>query len=972
MATIGQPLTAPEAGWKRYDDVSVNGLAVFVGTWSKGKTDSGQYMNTLTYTQAKANGSITFKFYGSKFRLIAQMYPNRSTDSKVIIDGVEYIVNMNGANQYMIIVYEVLDLPLGYHTVVFKEGTNNQTTFAYDAIDIDKDGYLVHPLLNQVSSVADMQIGDCIPCRYTAVNGSVGAFSELGTCKEIPIPPDGGAYPDGNFYFIHTGYDHLGRMKLVADRNIQHSISWDTLNNAGYIFGNKVPTSMSYKIVTGTTGGVASASSERYSEYAATNAFNGARDDGYGWQSADYALPAWLQYKFNIPTRVDKYAIISRNNAKYLSQSPKDWTLQGSNDGSTWTVLDTRTNEIGWGQYETREYTLNNTNKYFYYRLVISATNESCAVQIDELEFYAVVQDDGSFNTFKTNYSIRLLSGGVSASDKDNEWDKLLLESDIDRSIWNLGQPSWVSTTLSGTLANRVLRGQDGYFTSLTSGTANTSTGFRPVLLVEFLNEPPVFDLNTDSEEFHKNSITIFGNITDKDNDQISYQIMLNNEVIEDWSNFINTPVEINYTISNELLILGNNKIVVNIIDTAGNTTRWEKTIPFVNNLPTIDLSVDKLSTFETDVNIVGQIIDPDNDGVSYRLKVNDQVLVDWTAFYTSPHSINIPIQHYYLHIGVNTLVVEYKDEYGDVLSWVGQVILKDIDSFYVDDECHNFSDSIKVGNGSIAYLKVANANANYGYIRTSNLILNIINGNFSSGVINVAPILTNWSSDSVTIESLPTIDVDNAIEFEINNATGTHEIIASQLLNKMIGRNVFGIAIYSDSFSLELDILGNTVEVDYQPTELILPENVYGNRVRIEWKPIIIRKIAAFEKIRIVRSTTPLFTTYEVIYETTDIHELVCEDRTVSEGTYYYRAEVFNINNPINGTIDYSETTESEFIQEDEFNGTDFVSSHVQIHSVPALQNRLLDFNTPDGYIYDSSKVEVVSGKLQLKDLSI
>lgn len=966
MATVGQALTAPEAGWRRYNGQGTE--IEFTGTWQT-YTHAVNYNGDNIYT-TDLNARASFRFYGTKLRIISFRDPTRG-EVKIVIDSVEETFSQNGSAMGQTLVYEKLGLELGFHTVVMSLVT---ASFDVDAIDIDEDGYLEHPHLNIKTDIREMTVGDAIPCRYTAVNGSVGVFSELGTCKEIPIPPDGGAYPDGKFYFIHTGYDHLGRMKLVADRNIQHSISWDTLNNAGYIFGGKLQTKSFSKLVTGTSGGVASASSQRDGSYAASKAFNGARDGGYGWQSSDNNIPGWLQYKFNIPTRVGKYAIISRNNASLLNQSPKSWVFQGSNDGVTWELLDARDNQTGWGQYETREFFCDNSKEFLYYRLFVLAVNGSNAIHIDELEFFNVIDpsNDDVFSKDNIDFSIRLLSGGISNSDKNNEWDKTLLESSIDKSLWNLGQPSWVSTTLSGTHANRVLRGRDGYFTSLTPVTANTSTGFRPVLLVEFLNEPPVFDLNTDSEEFHKNSITIFGNITDKDNDSVSYQILLNNNVIFNSNNFVSTPVEINYTISNELLILGNNKIVVNIIDTAGNTTRWEKTIPFVNNLPTIDLSVDKLSTFETDVNIVGQIIDPDNDGVSYRLKVNDQVLVDWTAFYTSPHSINIPIQHYYLHIGVNTLVVEYKDEYGDVLSWVGQVILKDIDSFYVDDECHNFSDSIKVGNGSIAYLKVANANANYGYIRTADLILNIINGNFSSGVINVAPILTNWSSDSVTIESLPTIDVDNAIEFEINNATGTHEIIASQLLNKMIGRNVFGIAIYSDSFSLELDILGNTVEVDYQPTELILPENVYGNRVRIEWKPIIIRKIAAFEKIRIVRSTTPLFTTYEVIYETTDIHELVCEDRTVSEGTYYYRAEVFNINNPINGTIDYSETTESEFIQEDEFNGTDFVSSHVQIHSVPALQNRLLDFNTPDGYIYDSSKVEVVSGKLQLKDLSI
>ena len=871
--------------------------------------------------------------------------------------------------------------------------------------------------LNVKTDLRSMRIGDAIPCRYTASSGVVGVFSELGTCDKELIHPQGELNPDGKFYFIHTGYDHLGRMKLVADRNIQHSISWDTLNSEGIASGSGLPLNEKPFVFTGTNN-IDYGTKEEYlitgdftfsakvnikgfengystiisvtasGETLNTNALILIMVSSNGQIEVKHEYGAGSNHFFTtngsyiIPNKVHKISVIRKSltknyeiyvdgdlkeiisythNAQKASSGNKQKLVYGEDIGNPnrWRMTGDLYYASLWNRVLSDEERRN-------------AEENNISINSDGLVNYFNTYLVDNNNKKKFDFTIRLLTGGVTASDKDNEWDKIIAESSIDKSLWNLDQPSWVSTTLSGTLANRVLRGQDGYFTSLTSGTANTSTGFRPVLLVEFLNEPPVFDLNTDSEEFHKNSITIFGNITDKDNDQISYQIMLNNEVIEDWSNFINTPVEINYTISNELLILGNNKIVVNIIDTEGNTTRWEKTIPFVNNLPTIDLSVDKLSTFETDVNIVGQIIDPDNDGVSYRLKVNDQVLVDWTAFYTSPHSINLVVQPSYMQIGLNTIVIEYKDEYSDVLSWVGQVILKDIDSFYVDDECHNFSDSIKVGNGSIAYLKVANANANYGYIRTANLILNIINGNFSSGVINVAPILTNWSSDSVTIESLPTIDVDNAIEVEINNATGTHEITASQLLNKMIGRNVFGIAIYSDSFSLELDILGNTVEVDYQPTELILPENVYGNRVRIEWKPIIIKKIAAFEKIRIVRSTTPLFTTYEVIYETTDIHELVCEDRTVSEGTYYYRAEVFNINNPINGTIDYSETTESEFIQEDEFNGTDFVSSHVQIHSVPALQNRLLDFNTPDGYIYDSSKVEVVSGKLQLKDLSI
>lgn len=39
--------------------------------------------------------------------------------------------------------------------------------------------------------------------------------------------------PDGTFYFICVGYTPGGSLKLVADRNVQGNISWDTLSAAG-------------------------------------------------------------------------------------------------------------------------------------------------------------------------------------------------------------------------------------------------------------------------------------------------------------------------------------------------------------------------------------------------------------------------------------------------------------------------------------------------------------------------------------------------------------------------------------------------------------------------------------------------------------------------------------------------------------------------------------------------------------------
>lgn len=49
--------------------------------------------------------------------------------------------------------------------------------------------------------------------------------------------------------FICVDRDYLGRWKLIADRNIQHSISWDTLNSAGVANGSGLPIELDYENV---------------------------------------------------------------------------------------------------------------------------------------------------------------------------------------------------------------------------------------------------------------------------------------------------------------------------------------------------------------------------------------------------------------------------------------------------------------------------------------------------------------------------------------------------------------------------------------------------------------------------------------------------------------------------------------------------------------------------------------------------
>jgi len=80
--------------------------------------------------------------------------------------------------------------------------------------------------------IQDMQIGDYIVCNYQASSGAVGTFSNLGGAVETEIPVAGSATPNGSFYFVK-----VDKGLLIADRVIQHSISWDTLNAGKAIQG---------------------------------------------------------------------------------------------------------------------------------------------------------------------------------------------------------------------------------------------------------------------------------------------------------------------------------------------------------------------------------------------------------------------------------------------------------------------------------------------------------------------------------------------------------------------------------------------------------------------------------------------------------------------------------------------------------------------------------------------------------------
>jgi hypothetical protein len=90
-----------------------------------------------------------------------------------------------------------------------------------------------------------------------------------------------------------------------------------------------------------------------------------------------------LIIRFPFKIRISQYRIRQAAGSYPTNHYPKDWTLEGSVNGTTWTVLDTKTN-----QPINADQTVNIalTDEYDYYSILINNTNGFAAV-ISELTF---------------------------------------------------------------------------------------------------------------------------------------------------------------------------------------------------------------------------------------------------------------------------------------------------------------------------------------------------------------------------------------------------------------------------------------------------------------------------------------------------------------------------------------------------------------------------------------------------------
>lgn len=105
------------------------------------------------------------------------------------------------------------------------------------------------------------------------------------------------------------------------------------------------------------------------------------------WTTNTGINTGWLRLQLRAPAPVATYYVRRRDDIP--ARNPKTWTFEGSNDGTSWTVLDTRTN-ITWPTAgETKTFNFTNVASYLYYRLNVTANSGDSYLSVAELSIPA-------------------------------------------------------------------------------------------------------------------------------------------------------------------------------------------------------------------------------------------------------------------------------------------------------------------------------------------------------------------------------------------------------------------------------------------------------------------------------------------------------------------------------------------------------------------------------------------------------
>jgi hypothetical protein len=193
----------------------------------------------------------------------------------------------------------------------------------------------------------------------------------------------GGYSQDISLLYLYTAENKADRLNMVDGIidpfNDETDVDTAGSTNATYnattdlysglaVGSSQVPALTSNTSAAGIT---VSASSELSSSRAAWKGFDGVQTPSDNRWIANGGAPAWLRVDFGSDTSISSYTIQAADSDSGTTYQPADFTIEGSADGSSWTVVDTQASQ-SFVEDEIKTYTLSATQTYQWFRLNIS------------------------------------------------------------------------------------------------------------------------------------------------------------------------------------------------------------------------------------------------------------------------------------------------------------------------------------------------------------------------------------------------------------------------------------------------------------------------------------------------------------------------------------------------------------------------------------------------------------------------
>lgn len=102
----------------------------------------------------------------------------------------------------------------------------------------------------------------------------------------------------------------------------------------------------------------------------------------------------WLRYDMLQGAKLVAYSVTSANDVP--ARDPRDWQLEGSNDGQSWATIDAQLAQSFSQRKLRRQFVVNQSVSYRYYRFNIINNNGAAETQLAEIEFIGNLDSDTS------------------------------------------------------------------------------------------------------------------------------------------------------------------------------------------------------------------------------------------------------------------------------------------------------------------------------------------------------------------------------------------------------------------------------------------------------------------------------------------------------------------------------------------------------------------------------------------------